>query len=109
MRHLIATLLTLFPGLDLGHALLDRWLDFSLAFIASAVAWTLLYLGFFVVDRPLGFIFQPLPALPVMLLNLSLTHRIWTQTPAPSTEEGLADEHWYTFHAASFLAKGFFP
>jgi hypothetical protein len=74
MRHLIATLLTLFPGLGLGHALLGRWKDFVPILFLSAAAWSIAPLGFIVLDIPHFLCF-----LPVIYYNLTQAHRLWSE------------------------------
>jgi len=107
MRHLIATLLTLFPGLGLGYLILRRWQSFWLALIASGVTWGLLYWGFFVADRYPSVIFQFFPALPVIVLNLTLAHNLWSERYATTAEEAAEEERWYRIQAAPFFGKAF--
>jgi hypothetical protein len=107
MRHLIATLLTLFPGLGLGHLILGRWRAFILAFIVGAVAWAVVFLFLvFTLDRFPPFGFKFLYVLPIIAVNLTLAHNLWSERYASTPEETVEEERWYRVQASPFFLKG---
>lgn len=86
MIHLLAAILTLFPGFGLGYLLLRRWKAFVFSFLASLVFGSPILIGV-LVEAP------PIPAgmailiFPLLVFNLYMSHMLWLQPPAEEIME----------------------
>ena len=104
MVHLLAVLLTLFPGFGAGYLLLGRFRSFVIHFLFSA------FLGTFVLLAQI-FVPPPVPAsvvfvitiTPLLVWNIYNAHRLWLG--APDDDAGLGVERKrFSRRVAPFIA-----
>ena len=86
MLHLLAVILTLFPGFGLGYLLLRRWKAFAISFLASLVLGSPILIGvlFEVPPVPAGMVFL---IFPLVVFNFYMAHMLWLEPPTVEIEE----------------------
>ena len=102
MFHLLAVLLTLFPGFGAGYLVLGRFRSFVIHFLFSA------FLGAFVL---LAQIFGPPPApagmvlamMPLLVWNIYHAHRLWLKASAEGNGVE-AEQERFSHRLAPFMA-----
>lgn len=96
MLHLLAVILTLFPGFGLGYLLLGRWKQFALSFLGSTLFGSLILIGVLVMTPPAstGVIFV---ASPIFLaINFYAAHALWIEQPGSGSvgKYETSDDSW---------------
>jgi len=86
MLHLLAVILTLFPGFGLGYLLLRRLKAFAISFLASLVLGSPILIGvlFEVPPVPAGMVFL---IFPLVVFNFYMAHMLWLEPPTVEIEE----------------------
>jgi len=86
MLHLLAAILTLFPGFGLGYLLLRRWKAFVFSFLASVVLGSPILIGvlFEAPPVPAGMVFL---IFPLVVFNFYMAHMLWLEPPTVEIEE----------------------
>ena len=80
MLHLIAVLLTIFPGFGLGHALLRLWKPFRIHFFATLILGSPIMAVIVFEPSPIAG-FYALVITPLLAWNLYHAHRLWVDDP----------------------------
>lgn len=80
MLHVIAVLLTIFPGFGLGYALLGLWKPFRIHFFASLILGAPILAVVAFEPSPIASFFA-LVILPLLTWNLYHAHRLWVDDP----------------------------
>ena len=95
MLHLLAAILTLFPGFGLGYLLLRRWKAFVFSFLASVVLGSPILIGvlFEAPPVPAGMVFL---IFPLVVFNFYSAHMLWLEPQTEEIGEDLQDSFDYS-------------
>jgi len=96
MLHLLAVILTLFPGFGLGYLMLGRWKASALSFLGSTLFGSPFLIAVLVVNQPLGLGIVSLASSIFVAINFYSAHTLWTDQSG-DTSEGryeTSDDYW---------------